>query len=830
MWGSASILHLLDFSALRAFQLSASTTLTTQECLFPIVYACVFYGLFIYCYRFLNKILPFALPIRILSVLWFFLLSQISLRAVYDLLKSSEGYGFLFRTSDIPLQIQDVAPIVVWIGVTKSFEFVDTLLALLQKRRLSCGHGILRLYSTIFWWTSLYAKAAFLPQLALLEASVRSIFYVYSILKGLQVNERFLKWIAPFLYFLRLVQFSVIIYYCVVSLQNDDGSSNTLFWNAQFLCANPTCGGSLLRWPFTVILLYMLGGFGITCGAHRLWAHRSYKAHWVFRTFLMLLNSFANQGSIYHWCRDHRVHHKYSEQEADPHNATRGFFFSHMGWLLLKKNEAVKEGGKEVDCSDLLEDPVVVFQKNFDPYWNQAICFLLPSMVCYFYYGSFWFGFFVYGCFRWVLCLHATWTVNSVAHLWGDRPYNQSINPSENLFTSLVAVGEGWHNWHHEYPFDYATSEGGIFEYWNPSKLLIDLAAACNLAWDRKRATNIWERVKAKRLLEEKKKAEEVAAKLKRNPSISKLPKFRGSLPAHVVKKSLLRSSYYVLRDFVVCFLIASMAILINQFVLYFISEEYKLTNNVLFIVCWLIYAFSQGTAAFGLWVLGYDAAGGRFCDYRLLNHITGVILHSALLIPYKPRRAYRERERASLIRCLSEDFFAIFKINLSDGFSLGGVVVGAVFALFAVIIRYSGWKPFFQFYVGPWIVLNCWLHIYEWLMENGPQDCFEVDLNEGTLQLFIGEWLLATWPKAIHGHRYPWNRLLDHFHHDLCLSHVVQAVDFNVPHYNVKEAVRRLGELLGEVSNEVIDAKHQFVGVSAKTARPSNILSSVIQ
>ncbi len=73
----------------------------------------------------------------------------------------------------------------------------------------------------------------------------------------------------------------------------------------------------------------------------------------------------ASQNDIYEWSRDHRVHHKYSETNADPHNATRGFFFSHMGWLCLKKHPAVKAKGKAIDLSDLWADPVVRFQRRF---------------------------------------------------------------------------------------------------------------------------------------------------------------------------------------------------------------------------------------------------------------------------------------------------------------------------------------------------------------------------------------------------------------------------------------------------------------------------------
>lgn len=84
------------------------------------------------------------------------------------------------------------------------------------------------------------------------------------------------------------------------------------------------------------MFLYSISGLGITAGAHRLWAHRSYKARFPLRVILMIFNTIAFQDAAMHWARDHRVHHKYSETDADPHNATRGFFFSHMGWLLVK--------------------------------------------------------------------------------------------------------------------------------------------------------------------------------------------------------------------------------------------------------------------------------------------------------------------------------------------------------------------------------------------------------------------------------------------------------------------------------------------------------------
>ncbi|GBN10045.1 Acyl-CoA Delta(11) desaturase, partial [Araneus ventricosus] len=99
----------------------------------------------------------------------------------------------------------------------------------------------------------------------------------------------------------------------------------------------------------TVLFAYIygnLGGLGITAGSHRLWSHRSYKAKWPLRALLCCFASIAAQNDIYEWCRDHRVHHKFTETDADPHNIKRGFFFAHMGWLMCKKHPDVAKKGK----------------------------------------------------------------------------------------------------------------------------------------------------------------------------------------------------------------------------------------------------------------------------------------------------------------------------------------------------------------------------------------------------------------------------------------------------------------------------------------------------
>jgi stearoyl-CoA desaturase (delta-9 desaturase) len=247
-----------------------------------------------------------------------------------------------------------------------------------------------------------------------------------------------------------------------------------------------------LAWAF---FLWPVTGFGITGGAHRLWAHRSYDAVPIVRWVIMICASIANQGTVFHWARDHRVHHQNSETDADPHNAKRGFFFAHVGWLLLKKDERVKIAGRKLDISDLKADRALSLQRKLDPYWNLFWCFLFPMIVAHYGWGETWAcGYFVPGVLRYVWVLHVTWLVNSAAHLWGEHPYDPNSNPAENPIVSVLAMGEGWHNWHHAFPFDYAASELGVSSQYNPTKLTIDALAKFGLVSNRKRALKHWAR------------------------------------------------------------------------------------------------------------------------------------------------------------------------------------------------------------------------------------------------------------------------------------------------------------------------------------------------
>lgn len=234
------------------------------------------------------------------------------------------------------------------------------------------------------------------------------------------------------------------------------------------------------------LFMYIMSGLGITAGAHRLWAHRSYKAKWPLRLFLIICNTIAFQDAAYHWARDHRVHHKFSETDADPHNATRGFFFSHIGWLLCKKHPEVKAKGKGMDLSDLRADPILMFQKKYYMLLMPFACFIIPTMIPMYYWNeSFLNSWFVATMFRWCFILNVTWLVNSAAHKFGGKPYDRNISPVENASVAFFAFGEGWHNYHHVFPWDYKTAEFGNYSL-NLTTAFIDFCAKIGLAYDLK--------------------------------------------------------------------------------------------------------------------------------------------------------------------------------------------------------------------------------------------------------------------------------------------------------------------------------------------------------
>ena len=234
---------------------------------------------------------------------------------------------------------------------------------------------------------------------------------------------------------------------------------------------------------------YLISGLGVTAGAHRLWSHKTYKARLPIQIMLMLFNCISFQNDILEWCRDHRVHHKFTETDADPHNARRGFFFAHVGWLMMRKHPEVLLKGRAVDMSDLRNDPVVMFQHKYYYILALILSVFVPTTVpWYFWNEKLVYSFLMCVAFRYVCTLNVAWLVNSAAHLFGKRPYDKKINPAENWFVSLSAIGEGFHNYHHTFPYDYAASEWG--PTMNLTTCFIDFCGALGLVYDRKQVSS----------------------------------------------------------------------------------------------------------------------------------------------------------------------------------------------------------------------------------------------------------------------------------------------------------------------------------------------------
>jgi stearoyl-CoA desaturase (delta-9 desaturase) len=229
---------------------------------------------------------------------------------------------------------------------------------------------------------------------------------------------------------------------------------------------------------FVFYIGYMMA---VTGGVHRLWSHRAFRASLPLRIFYMIMSSGANEGSIYHWARDHRLHHKFSDTDLDPHSAKKGLFFSHVGWLLPKKSPELIEEGKKIDMSDLTNDGVVMWQKKYYPFISIFMSLILPTIVYCYISGIPIYAGFLLAMFTYVWILNVTWLVNSVCHMYGTRPWNDKIEPRDNLIAGILTCGEGYHNWHHEYPSCWKASKD---EWWmvNLTARFIELMAWFKLA------------------------------------------------------------------------------------------------------------------------------------------------------------------------------------------------------------------------------------------------------------------------------------------------------------------------------------------------------------
>ncbi|KKA27349.1 hypothetical protein TD95_003214 [Thielaviopsis punctulata] len=229
------------------------------------------------------------------------------------------------------------------------------------------------------------------------------------------------------------------------------------------------------------IIYYFNTGLGITAGYHRLWSHRCYKAALPLKIYLAAMGAASVEGSIRWWSRDHRVHHRYTDTPKDPYSVRKGLIYSHMGWMVMKQNPRAKG---RTDISDLNEDGVVVFQHTHYISCVIMMAFVFPAVFCGMMWGDYWGGLIYGGILRTFFVQQATFCVNSLAHWIGDQPFDDRNSPRDHVITALVTLGEGYHNFHHEFPSDYRNA----IEWWqyDPTKWAICVWSMLGLAYDLK--------------------------------------------------------------------------------------------------------------------------------------------------------------------------------------------------------------------------------------------------------------------------------------------------------------------------------------------------------
>jgi stearoyl-CoA desaturase (delta-9 desaturase) len=204
----------------------------------------------------------------------------------------------------------------------------------------------------------------------------------------------------------------------------------------------------------------------VTTGYHRLFAHRSYRPVAAVRWFLLVFGAATFQNSALSWSADHRAHHADTDGAGDPHAVVRGAWFAHVGWLFHRRQSSA-------DVTRLT-DLWAVRSIRLQHRWYAAIAIgvglVLPAVIAA-QWGDFWGGLLVAGFLRTAIMLQTTFCVNSLAHMLGSRRYDARSSARDSVITALVTFGEGYHSFHHRFPFDYRN--GARWWQFDPGKWMI---------------------------------------------------------------------------------------------------------------------------------------------------------------------------------------------------------------------------------------------------------------------------------------------------------------------------------------------------------------------
>jgi stearoyl-CoA desaturase (delta-9 desaturase) len=249
--------------------------------------------------------------------------------------------------------------------------------------------------------------------------------------------------------------------------------------------------GVAFNWIYLVLLfvMYLISGLGITIGYHRYFTHKSFQTSRFVQALLAISGSMAFEGSVLQWAAVHRSHHQHSDDEHDPHsphthgagvwNAIRGMWHAHMGWLFRRRTLSLQKY-----VVDLKKDRLITTMSALFPLWallGLAIPALLGGLITMSWMGAL-LGFIWGGLVRVFFVHHVTWSINSVCHIWGTRPFNSHDESRNNPIFGVLGLGEGWHNNHHAFP----TSARHGLRWWqlDISYIIIRALSWVGIVWD----------------------------------------------------------------------------------------------------------------------------------------------------------------------------------------------------------------------------------------------------------------------------------------------------------------------------------------------------------
>jgi stearoyl-CoA desaturase (Delta-9 desaturase) len=251
--------------------------------------------------------------------------------------------------------------------------------------------------------------------------------------------------------------------------------SNTVIVIVHLVAIYAIVRGPTLRGVLAASIFYFIRMAAVTGAYHRSFSHRTFRTSRAFQFVLALLGTTAMQKGPLWWAAVHRRHHRYSDTPNDVHSPKhRGLWYAHMGWWLGPEHERTDYA----QVPDLARYPELRFIDRFHP-----LGVLLGAGIAYLvlgWDGLLW-GFAVSTC----ALMHATFTINSLAHLWGSRRYETADTSRNNFWLAMLTLGEGWHNNHHRYPG--STNQGFFWWEIDITYYLLWLLARIGLVWDLRR-------------------------------------------------------------------------------------------------------------------------------------------------------------------------------------------------------------------------------------------------------------------------------------------------------------------------------------------------------